>query len=158
MLLTKKIYKDTIIVPLTGDSRSEVIQELLGKLVELQCLTSTTKLFSFIEAIESESSSATGRGVAFPHSISKEINDLVCILGISKDGILYGENDVHPCHIILLSLSPIDKTDIHRKFISRFRLLLSDSEIKDAIIHADSSMDLEQIIKNWEIKDLEEDV
>jgi len=158
MLLTEKIYKDTIIVPLEGNTRSEVIQELLDKLVELNHLTSNTKLFSFIEAIESKSSSTTGRGVAFPHSISKEIQDLVCMLGISKDGILYGENDVHPCHIILLSLSPIDKTNIHRKFISRFRLLLSDSKIKDTMVHADSSMALETIIKNWEIKDLEEDV
>ena len=158
MILTEKIYKDTILTPLKGNSRAEVIQELLDKLLELKYLTSTTKLFSFIDAIESESSSATGRGVAFPHSISKEINSLVCILGISENGILYGENDVHPCHIILLSLSPIDKTNIHRKFISRFRLLLADSKIKDSIIHADSPIALETIIKNWETKDLEEDV
>ena len=158
MILTEKIYKDTILIPLKGNSRAEVIQELLDKLLELKYLTSTTKLFSFIDAIESESSSATGRGVAFPHSISKEINSLVCILGISENGILYGENDVHPCHIILLSLSPIDKTNIHRKFISRFRLLLADSKIKDSIIHADSPIVLETIIKNWETKYLEEDV
>ena len=158
MILTEKIYKHTILIPLKGNSRSEVIQELLDKLLELKYLTSTTKLFSFIDAIESESSSATGRGVAFPHSISKEINSLVCILGISENGILYGENDVHPCHIILLSLSPIDKTNIHRKFISRFRLLLADSKIKDSIIHADSPIVLETIIKNWETKYLEEDV
>ena len=158
MILTEKIYKHTILIPLKGNSRAEVIQELLDKLLELKYLTSTTKLFSFIDAIESESSSATGRGVAFPHSISKEINSLVCILGISENGILYGENDVHPCHIILLSLSPIDKTNIHRKFISRFRLLLADSKIKASIIHADSPIALETIIKNWETKDLEEDV
>jgi len=158
MLLTEKIHKDTIIVPLIGVNRSTAIQELLNRLVELKYLTASIKLFSFIEAMESELSSTTGRGVAFPHSISKEINNLVCVLGISKEGILYGENDVHPCHIILLSLSPIDKVDIHRKFISKFRLLLSDSNLKDKIIHSNSAIILESIISNWETKDLEEEV
>ena len=81
------------------------------------------KLFSFINAKESQSCSTIGRGVALPHSISKEVDELVCILGISQAGILYDEKDVHPCHIILLSLSPIKNSDIHRKFISKFRLL-----------------------------------
>ncbi len=51
MILTEKIYKDTILIPLKGNSRAEVIQELLDKLLELKYLTSTTKLFSFIYSI-----------------------------------------------------------------------------------------------------------
>ena len=30
----------------------------------------------------------------------KEVDELICILGISSDGILYNEDDVHPCHFI----------------------------------------------------------
>ena len=100
--------------------------------------------------MESEFCSTTGRGVAFPHSISKEVDELICILGISSDGILYNEDDVHPCHIILLSLSPINKSDIHRKFIARFRLLLSNPNLKNKIIDSTSPIALETIIKNWE--------
>ena len=158
MLLTEKIYKDTIIAPLQGTSRSTVIQELLDQLVDLKYLTASVKLFSFIEAMEAESCSTTGRGVAFPHSISKEIDDLVCILGISPNGISYDEEDVHPCHIILLSLSPINKSDIHRKFISRFRLLLSNSSLRDKITHSTSPANLESIVKNWETIQIEEEL
>ena len=150
MLLTKKIHKDTIVVPLKGTTRSTIIQELLNQLVDFKYLTTSIKLFSFIEAMESEFCSTTGRGVAFPHSISKEVDELICILGISSDGILYNEDDVHPCHIILLSLSPINKSDIHRKFIARFRLLLSNPNLKNKIIDSTSPIALETIIKNWE--------
>ena len=36
MLITDKINKDTIVIPLNGSNRSEVIQELLDILVEKQ--------------------------------------------------------------------------------------------------------------------------
>ena len=158
MLLTEKIHKDTIIVPLQGTSRPTVIQELLNQLVDLKYLTASVKLFSFIEAMETEFCSATGRGIAFPHSISKEIDDLVCILGISSNGISYDKEDVHPCHIILLSLSPINKSGIHRKFISKFRLLISNSSLRDKMIHSTSPTNLESIVKNWETIQIEEEL
>ena len=50
-----------------------------------------------------------------------------------NSNVMYDKDDVHPCHIILLSLSPIKDKDAHRKFISRFRLLISDSILKDQI-------------------------
>ena len=158
MLITDKINKDTVVIPLNGSNRSDAIQELLDVLVDRGYLLGSIKLFSFIDAKETESCSTIGGGVALPHSISKEIDELVCILGISRMGIQYDEKDVHPCHIILLSLSPIKNSDIHRKFISRFRLLLSDSNMKDKIINSNSSIDLEKEIKNWEKEQIEEDL
>ena len=158
MLITDKINKDTIVVSLNGSNRSDAIQELLDVLVEKQYLMESVKLFSFINAKESQACSTTGRGVALPHSISKEVDELVCILGISQAGILYGEKDVHPCHIILLSLSPIKNSDIHRKFISRFRLLLSDSNMKNKMISSTSAIDLEREINNWEKQQIEENL
>ena len=157
MLITDKINKDTVVIPLNGSNRSDAIQELLDVLVDRGYLMGSIKLFSFIDAKETESCSTIGGGVALPHSISKEIDELVCILGISRMGIQYDEKDVHPCHIILLSLSPIKNSDIHRKFISKFRLLLSDLNMKDKIINSNSSIDLEKEIKNWEKQQIEED-
>jgi len=157
MLITDKINKDTVVIPLNGSNRSDAIQELLDVLVDRGYLMGSIKLFSFIDAKETESCSTIGGGVALPHSISKEIDELVCILGISRIGIQYDEKDVHPCHIILLSLSPIKNSDIHRKFISKFRLLLSDLNMKDKIINSNSSIDLEKEIKNWEKQQIEED-
>ena len=86
-----------------------------------------------------------------------EIDELVCILGISTAGIIYNEVDVHPCHIILLSLSPKENPDIHRKFISKFRLLISDIKLKDKIINASSTIVIKNLLANWDQKEMEED-
>ena len=157
MKITDKLNKETIIF-LENDNRSDVIKELLDHLVNFNYLEKSVKLFSFIDSKESESSSAIGRGVALPHSISKELQDLVCILGISKTGIHYDNNRAHPCHIILLSLSPESNPDIHRKFISKFRLLMIDPTLKHEIINAQSSEYIERLLTNWEIKQMEEEL
>ena len=157
MKITDKLNKDTIIF-LESDTRSDIIKELLDHLVDFKYLEKSIKLFSFIDSQESENSSATGRGVAFPHSISKELEDLVCILGISQSGVHYDNKAIHPCHIILLSLSPENNPDIHRKFISKFRLLMIDPQLKHNIINTQSSEGIEKILANWEIEQLEEEL
>tara|TARA_B100001123_G_scaffold437347_1_gene569332 strand:- start:364 stop:837 length:474 start_codon:yes stop_codon:yes gene_type:complete len=155
MKITDKLHKSTII-QLKGNDRSTIIHELLDHLVYNNYLERSAKLFSFIDSKESCNSSNIGRGVAFPHSISNEIKDLVCILGISRSGVVYDEGDVHPCHLVLLSLSPENSPDIHRKFISKFQLLLSDIELKESIINFYSLEKIEQLLTNWEIKQMEE--
>ena len=117
MNLLNKLKEDTILVPLQSSTQSEVIRELLDHLQKLEVLSATSKLLSNITNKEEMLPSAAGRGIAYPHATSIEIDELVCILGISKTGIHYDNNRAHPCHIILLSLSPESNPDIHRKFI-----------------------------------------
>ena len=155
MRIVDKLHKKTII-ELSSNNKSDIIQELLDYLVNLNYLKRSVKLFSLIDSKELYNSSNIGRGIAFPHSISKEVEDLVCILGISKSGINYDGDDVYPCHLVLLSLSPENNTNIHRKFISKFQLLLSNTELKEKIINFTSSENLEKLLINWENNQIEE--
>ena len=82
----------------------------------------------------------------------------MCILGISKLGIDYEAESIHPCHIILLSLSPESNPNIHRKFISKFRLFMTNPALKQYIFDAKSSEDINKLLINWEIEQLEEEL
>lgn len=155
MRITDKLHKETI-TKLTGNNKSDIIQELLDYLVDFNYLKRSVKLFSFIDSKESNNSSNIGRGIAFPHSTSKEIEDLVCILGVSKSGINYDGDNVYPCHLVLLSLSPENNPNIHRKFISKFQLLLSNTKLREEIINFTSPQNLEQLFANWEIDQMED--
>ena len=157
MKITDKLNKETIIF-LDGETRSDIIKELLDHLVEINYLETSDELFSSIDLRESENSSDIGRGIAFPHSISKELQELVCILGISKLGVDYDNDVILPCHIILLSLSPTNNSDIHRKFISKFRLFMVDSNFKYQLINSQSPEEIEKLLANWEMKQMEEEL
>ena len=149
MELIDKLNSGTILIPMQSSTKEDAIQELLSHLLSLNILSSTIKLFSNIKEQEKLVTPSAGRGVAYPHSTSIEINNLTCVLGISKKGIDFNSPDGHSCHIILLTLSPINEPKDHRKFITRFRLLVDDPFIRSGLLNSNNSIDIFNIISDW---------
>ena len=152
MKLSDKINNQTIILPLNSICKNEVMHELLDHFYKMNYLTSTVKLFSYLDNQDKEFNSAPGRGVAFHYHTSIEINDTLAVLGISKKGIDYSASDGLLCHFILLILEPKDVPDIHRKYIRLFQDMIKDVSIKEKLLQSSSSLEVEEIIKIWEEK------
>ena len=128
------------------------MHELLDHLLKLNYLTSTVKLFEYIDYKDKQFNSATGRGIAYHYNTSIEISETVAVLGISKDGIDYGANDGLLCHFILLIIEPKHEENKHRILINLFQNMIKDSNVRSKLLNGKSPIDLEQIIKNWEIE------
>ena len=154
MNLSDLLNEATICCPLVSNSRNEAIQELLNHLQNLGHLSATIKLYHYIEELENNHSTAAGKGIAYPHSTSIEVDDLICVLGISKSGLDFNSPDGQLCHIILLSLSSKDEPDKHRKFIRLFNSMISSSNIRTLMLDSSQSKDIANIITNWEDNDL----
>ena len=154
MNLSDLLNEATICCPLVSNSRNGAIQELLNHLQDLGYLSATIKLYNYIEELENNHSTAAGKGVAYPHSTSIEVDDLICVLGISKNGLDFNSPDGQLCHIILLSLSSKDEPDKHRKFIRLFNSMISSSDIRTQMLDISESADIANIIINWENNDL----
>ena len=84
MKLQDKLIKETILVPIKATCKEGAIQELLTHLQSLDRLSDTVKLFVNIKENDNAFTSSAGRGIAYPHSTSAEVNALTCVLGISK--------------------------------------------------------------------------
>ena len=104
MKLLDKINSQTIILPLKSTCKNDVIHELLDYFYKLNYLTSTVKLFSYLDTQDKEFNSASGRCVAYHYHTSIEVNETLVVLGISKGGIDYQASDGLLCHFILLIL------------------------------------------------------
>ena len=150
MNLLDKLKEDTILLPLQSSTQAEAIRELLVHLQKLKVLSTTRKLFSNITNKEELLSSAAGRGIAYPHSLSMEVNELVCVLGISKNGIDFNSPDRQLCHLILMTLSPDEDPSEHRKFITRFRTMCNNPDIRFDILDAQQNNNIIDIIQKWE--------
>ena len=153
MNLRDKLKEETIILPIQSTTQSEAIQELLVHLQNNKILSATIKLFSYIDNNERNSPCAAGRGVAYPHSTSIEIDKLTCVLGFSKDGIDFNSPDKQLCHIILLTLSPDEDPCEHRKFISRFRTMIDNPKVRSQLFDANQPDEVINIIQKWEEDD-----
>ena len=145
--------EETIILPLQASTQTDAIQELLIRLHKIDILSATTKLFSNINNNEKAVPCAAGRGIAYPHSISIEVKELTCILGISKGGIDFNSPDGQLCHIILLTLSPYKKPWKHRKFITRFRTMFDNPIVRSSLLDANQSYEVINLIQKWQEDD-----
>ena len=134
-------------------SKEGSIQELLTHLQSLHKLSATIKLFSNIKEQENTFTSSAGRGIAYPHSTSVEIEKLTCVLGISKQGIDFNSPDGHDCHLILLTLSPANDPTEHRKFITRFQSMVQNPNIRLSLLDSGSYIEVHNIISQWEKDD-----
>ena len=153
MKLLDKLNSQTIIPSLKSTCKNDVIHELLDYFYKLNFLTSTVKLFSYLDTQDKEFNSASGRGVAYHYHTSIEVKEMIVVLGISKGGIDYEATDKLPCHFILLILEPKDNLNRHRKFISLFQEMIKDSNIKSKLLESTSFNEAEKIINEWENKE-----
>jgi len=153
MNLQDKLKKKTIILPIQATTQRDAIHELLKHLQSINILTATTKLNSYIDNNENNFPCAAGRGIAYPHSISIEVESLACVLGFSKNGIEFNSPDGQLCHIILLTLSPDEDPYEHRKFITRFRTMIDNPVTRSKLLDANLPDEVINIIQQWEEQD-----
>jgi len=150
MNLRDKLKEDTILFPIHASTMEDAIQEQLDHLKNLDILTGTDILFSIIKDHEENLPSAAGRGIVYPHATSKEVNELVCVLGISIPGVDFNSSDGQLCHLILLTLSPENEPDAHRKFITRFQTMFDNPDVRSKLLDAVEIVDVIEIVDKWE--------
>ena len=150
MNLRDKLKEDTILLPIQASTMEDAIQEQLDHLQNLDILTGTDILFSIIKGHEENLPSASGRGIVYPHATSKEVNELVCVLGISIPGVDFNSSDGQLCHLILLTLSPENEPDAHRKFITRFQTMFDNPDVRSKLLDAGEIEDVIEIVDKWE--------
>tara|TARA_B110000438_G_scaffold299476_1_gene349714 strand:- start:1419 stop:1898 length:480 start_codon:yes stop_codon:yes gene_type:complete len=150
MQLSEILSKSNIIFPLKSGSKHDAIQELLNCLLYQKYLTSTAKLFSFIDNDNQLINAAVGRGIAFHSSSSLEVKNSIAVFGVSKSGINYNSPDGQKVHFILLILDSLKEPEKHRKLISQFQNFINDSNVKSNIFSSNSSLEIFDIILNWE--------
>lgn len=150
MKLSNKLKQQNIIFPLQSKDRSSAIQEMLDRLLELNYLTATVKLHSFIDEKDKLINSAVGRGTAYHYSTSIEINEQLAVFGFSPDGINYNSPDGQGVHFILLILDTKEESDLHRKLITRFQHFINDLDYRGKVIDSQSRDELFNLISSWE--------
>lgn len=135
MKITDLINSKAVCADLKGNSKEEVIQELVDILVKTNALDKKNKkkVFEVLMAREALGSTAIGQGIAIPHGKCDSVKNIVGCLGISKEGINFDSLDGEPAHIFFLLVAPIDSAGPHLKALARISRLLKDKFIRDSL-------------------------
>ncbi len=138
MRLSDVLCPKAVVVDLKATNKLEVIQELVGALVNAGAVEKKhkAKIVEILMAREALGSTAIGQGVAIPHGKCEYVTKLTATLGVSKKGVDFDSLDGEPAYIFFLLIAPIDSAGPHLKALARVSHLLKDKYVRENLKNA----------------------
>jgi len=150
MILTRILHLNCIRVPLKSRNKQSAIAELIDLLDANKLLLDRNTALQAVLAREQIRSTGIGTRVAIPHGKCKAVNELVMALGIAHSPIDFDSIDGKPVTIIILLVSPLDKTGPHIQALATISRLMLDEQFKDKLEKAASAEEAYELLHNKE--------
>ena len=142
MNLLDILSPNAVIVGLHGETKDEIIQELVDSLEEGAAITDREKVLQSVLDREKIMSTGIGDGIAIPHGKSDAVVTLSAALGTQKRGANFEALDGEPAYVFFLLVSPANISGPHIQALARISRLLKNEEFKKRLIAASSPEDL----------------
>jgi fructose-specific phosphotransferase system IIA component len=142
----------SVIVGLQGESKDDIIRELVDSLEEGTAITDREKVLQSVLDREKIMSTGIGDGIAIPHGKSDAVVTLSAALGTQKRGANFEALDGEPAYVFFLLVSPANISGPHIKALARISRLLKNEEFKKRLIAASSAEELLSVIGEEEKK------
>jgi nitrogen PTS system EIIA component len=130
MNITDALRETCVIADLKGETKEEVLTELVSSLKEMKLIENVEGAVKVIFEREKLGSTGIGDGVAIPHGKMKKLQNVLCVFGRSKKGVDFGAVDGEPVHIFFLLLAPEESTGLHLKMLSRISRIVRDASFR----------------------------
>ncbi|MBN2738127.1 MAG: PTS sugar transporter subunit IIA [Spirochaetales bacterium] len=113
MALVDLIEKNVIKIPMTAESKTAAIDEMIEVLVNANKISHPGAVRQAILKREDLGSTGLENGIAVPHAKCDEVDKLILALGISPRGIDFEAMDGNPSHLFFMILAPPDQSGPH---------------------------------------------
>ncbi len=146
MRLANMLKEEFIVDNLTAGTKEEAIDELLDLLRQAKPGISFDRVRAMILEREEIENTSYGRGFAFPHARTDEVDDMVVLLGISKTGLKDKTPDNVPLKVVILLLTPTQISKLYLQTLSAFAAFARIEGNREKITAAENRADIIDII------------
>ena len=150
MTLLEILSSETTIVGLKGNSKEEIIEELVDCLDASNTISDRDKVLQAVVEREKIMSTGIGDGIAIPHGKSDAVQRLVAALGTHRHGVDFEALDGEPAFVFFLLVSPANVSGPHIKALARISRLLKNDEFKKSLIEASTPEEVLEAIAEEE--------
>lgn len=154
MKLGEMISPGMVLTNFRAKDKWEAISSLVDVLIELHKLKPEDRE-AVVKALYNRENIATtgvGNGVAIPHCPFDGIEEPLCSIGISREGINFQSEDGLPAKIVVLFILPKRKINVHIRMLAAIASLINSEETRRDFIDAKSPDDVITVIKREEDK------
>ncbi|HCL00130.1 MAG TPA: sodium:proton exchanger [Candidatus Marinimicrobia bacterium] len=125
--LSAYISKDTLRPHLKGNSKNEIIDELLDLMNQRGLINDFKAARRAVYNREESMSTGIQFGIAIPHGRTDAVQKLVCAIGLKPEGVDFNSIDGKPSQIFVLTLSPETASAPHMQFMSMISQALDEN-------------------------------
>lgn len=153
MKIHNLLTHDMIIPKLEGQSRDDIVKEMVHFLKKRGKITKEKDLYEMLIKRENLGSTAIGDGVAIPHCKMKGVNNPILSLAVSKAGVDFNSLDGLPSHIFFLVVSSQENPSLNLQILAAIAHLVRKSEILlEKILSAENAGDMIDVVQEEEEK------
>lgn len=150
MKLTQILKAECVKVPLKSKDKDSAIVELIDLLDAAGLLSDRDMALEAVVAREKMQSTGIGSGIAIPHGKCKAVKELVMAIGITSEPMDFQSVDNQPAKMILLLVSPLDKTGPHIQALAQISRLMLDEQFKGTLEQAATAQEAYEQISSKE--------
>jgi len=142
MRLIDYITPEHVKLGLKGDTKEDVIEELVSLLVDTSDVTDADAIFEAVMSREREGSTGLEKGVAIPHAKSDAVKSLSIVVGISREGIDFASQDGRPAHLFFLMVAPTSESGPHVQAIAKIVKMIKLDKFRKKLVDAKRAQDV----------------
>jgi len=150
MILTQILQPNCIKAPLDSKDKDSAIEELVNVLASAGQVENANAALEAVMSREQTRSTGIGSGIAIPHGKTTAVKELVMAVGIAAEPIEFESIDNKPVKIIVMLISPTDKTGPHIQALARISRLLLDEQFKSKLEKASRPEEVYELISSKE--------
>lgn len=136
MKLSKFCEEDLMTFDLQGQTKEEVIGELVEMAAQSNLVRDRDELQSAVLEREKLVTTGVGYGVAFPHAKTRALKGIVIVFGRSEVGIDFEAMDKKPVHLFFLIAAPEDAIGAHLNVMARLSYVMKSEKNRERLMRA----------------------
>jgi mannitol/fructose-specific phosphotransferase system IIA component (Ntr-type) len=152
MRLTDFLSKPVVKVPLEGETKPEVVKELVALVCAEAGVPADDAVVRSVMERERMMSSGIGQGIALPHGSSPSPLGFGAALGVPAQPLDFDAIDGRPVNLVFLVVSDEDHTNTKLKALARISRLLHREEFREALASCSSADDAMRVIVDEEAR------
>lgn len=151
MRLSNLIKKDLIIKETTSKNRDGIIKEVVQFLKKKNLISNEMDLIRKLIERENQATTGVADGIAIPHCKSKNIEEPLLAIAVSKEGVDFNSANKKPTHLFFFLITPEDQPTKHLQILALIAHLAKKGLLlTKRIISAKNEQEILEIIKEEE--------
>ncbi len=139
-----------VVVPLQASTKREAIDMLVDALAAAGRVTDAAAVKKAVWEREQQRSTGIGEGLAIPHGKTAASRGLSLAVGRLAAPIDYDSIDRKPVRLVVLLVSPPERTSEHIQALGRISRLMTNASFRDRVYAADDPQQLLELFREAE--------